>query len=170
MPLYDDPENEPGFARLAERHRWFPAVLEAEYGERETPEGEAVPPALDWMSDLSVEARYSFDEVECSLAYEDLKAGYACTIWDASGEDDRPWGVYVVDDFGPRLLPEYSVLDNEADDDALNDALQRAAEQLPDRLLAGEFTRTGEPAAVPEWLLAELPEQGDDDYLLEPIV
>jgi len=62
------------------------------------------------------------------------------------------------------------VLDNETDDAALDAALQRAAEQLPDRLLAGEFTRTGEPVAVPEWLLTDLPEGGDDDYLLEPIV
>jgi hypothetical protein len=164
MPLYDDPED-PAFARLEERFRWFPAVLEAEYGERTAPEGAAgVPAALDWMTSLAPEVRYSFDEVECSLAFEDPAAGYACTIWDVSGEDDLPWAVYLVDDHGARLLPEYSVLDNDVGDETLNAALQRAAEQLPDRLASGEFTRTeGTAPAVPDWLRVAVSEDDEEN-------
>jgi len=162
MRFYEDPAD-PTFAQLEERFRWFPAVLEAEYGERTAPEGAGgIPAALDWMNDLSPEARYSFDELECSLAFNDPESGYVCTVWDVSGEDDLPWAVYLVDDYGARLLPEYSVLDNDVGDETLDAALQRAAEELPERLAAGEFTRTGNAPTVPDWLLAVADEDEED--------
>ena len=122
--------------------------------------------------ELPDDVRYSFDEVECSLGFEDGAAGYACTIWDVSGEDDLPWAVYVVDDFGARLLPEYSTLSQDAEPSALDAALQRATDELPPRLLAGEFTRTeGAPLEIPTHLRERLdpmeqPRGGSDDDLL----
>lgn len=148
MILYDDPEN-PQFAALEQRHAWFPRVLEIEYGEADAPE--PVPTALDWLSQIDEKLRYDFADIECSLAMVD--GAYACTVWDVSGEDDYPWAVFVVDDFGARLLPEYSVLTDEPDDDddALEAALARATAEVPTR----RFARTGSPVAIPAWLKGE---------------
>lgn len=156
MPLYDDPDA-PEFARLESQFAWIPAVLEVEYGERDL--DNETPTDLNWLLLLPEDPRYDLDEVECSLAYENPETGYACTIWDASGEDDLPWAVLVADDFGVRLLPEYSVLNEDADETTLESALARAAEELPDRLTTGEFDRTGEPIALPDWLLAVVDEE-----------
>jgi len=167
--LYDDPDD-PNLDRLARRFAWFAAVLEVDYGERDAEQD--VPADLNWLAEFPVDIRYSFDEVECSLGFEDGAAGYACTIWDVSGEDDLPWAVYVVDDFGARLLPEYSTLSQDAEPSALDAALQRATDELPPRLLAGEFTRTeGTPLDIPPHLRERLdpmeqPRGGSDDDLL----
>ncbi|MBC7806066.1 MAG: hypothetical protein H7145_07930, partial [Akkermansiaceae bacterium] len=86
---------------------------------------------------------------------------YTATIWDASGEDDLPWAVLLVDDYGVRLLPEYSVFDEDADEETLEAALAKGASELPTRLESGEFDRTGEPLAIPEWLLAKTESEED---------
>lgn len=149
MPIYTEPE-EPEFARLERRHGWFPNVLRAEYGEQDAP-GD-VPAPLNWLDLVPAARRYDFDEIECGLAYIAPDGVYACTVWDVSGEDDDPWAVFVVDDFGARLLPEYSVLDEDAPDEAREERLRRAAGEIPARAEAGEFTREGTPLEVPDWL------------------
>ncbi len=149
-------------AQLAARHGWFEAVLEYEYGEKGADENDTqnvVPDALNWLALVPESVRYDFDEVECSLAFFAPTGDYACTVWDATGEDDIPWAVFVVDDYGARLLPEYSILDVEADDEAIDAVLARAAEELPDRAERGDFNRTGTSVPIPDWLIAE-PEQG----------
>lgn len=163
MPLYTEPDEE-GFRRLQQRHNWFARILEIEYGERDPANGEAeIPAALNWLAPLPVAVRYDFDEVECSLAYEVDNGSYACTLWDVSGEDDLPWAVFIVDDLGePRLLSEYSVLDNDASEEALEETLRRAAEELPDRLLRGDFNRQGTPVPVPDWLTAAADDESDE--------
>lgn len=160
MPIYEEP-GDPNFRRLEERHGWFERVVEFEYGERSggpgsggdtASEEEDVPPALNWLLSLPETVRYDIDTVECSLAFLSADKKYACTLWDVSGEDDLPWAVFVVDDFGARLLPEYSVLDNDAPEEALEDALRRAADEIPGRLEGGGFTRAGKPMDVPDYL------------------
>ena len=101
---------------------------------------------------LPEDPRYDLESVECSIAYENDATGYAATVWDASGEDDLPWAVVLVDDFGARLLSEYSLLDEDADEETLEALLAKAAVELPKRLLAGEFDREGTPLEIPEWL------------------
>jgi len=71
---------------------------------------------------------------------------------DVSGEDDIPWAVFVVDDYGARLLPEYSVLDEAATDAERETALRRAAAEIPGRAEAGDFTRGGDALEIPAWL------------------
>lgn len=148
MPVYDSPEDAP-LQEAYTRYRWFEHVLEFEYGER--PDPQEVPPALNWVRLLPTEAQFGLDSVECSLYYAGI-SGYRCTIWDVTGEDDLPWAVFVVDDFGPRLLPEYSVLDEEANESDLERTLARAGEELPERLERGDFDRTGTPLIIPDWL------------------
>lgn len=155
MALYQDPEDDE-LAAAYERTRWFEAVLEAEYGERQE-EGE-IPPALNWFALLPLELHLGLDEVECSLAYESETTGYRCAVWDVTGQDDRPWLTFLADDFGVRFLSEYSVSDEDAEDAELDAVLGRAAAELPERLASGEFDRTGEPVTVPEWLLRPLPD------------
>jgi len=157
MPLYEP--DDAAFPALEERFGWFPGVLEVEYGEREAER--ETPPELNWLRLLPEAFYWDIEDADCSLAFESGD-GYACTIWDVSGEDDRPWAVFVVDDYGARLLPEYSLFDPDAEDEALEEILRRAADELPDRLLAGEFTRHGEPLPIPEWLLTP-PETEDDE-------
>ena len=152
MPVYNDP-GDPPFARTEERDRWFPNVLLAEYGELDVP-GD-VPAALNWLEPLPPARRYDFEEAECGAVYVSPGGDYACSVWDVSGENDDPWAVFVVDPFGARWLPEYSVLDEDAPDAAREAILKRAVDELPDRLEAGQFTRTGTPVSIPDWLLAE---------------
>jgi hypothetical protein len=103
----DDPE----FAAYEAQHRWFEHVLLATWNELEVPE--EVPVALDWLAVLPPGTDLDIEEVECSLAYVG-ESGYTATIWDASGvEDDLPWAVFLVDDFGARLLAEYSLFEEE---------------------------------------------------------
>jgi hypothetical protein len=151
MPIYDQPDDAPLLGAYA-RTRWFEAVLEFEYGEREAEE--EIPGPLNWLKDLPVDLQFGLDEAECSLAYVAADGAYRAAVWEVTGEDDRPWLMYLVDDFGPRLLTEYSVTDEEADDETLEATLRRAAEELPERLERGEFHRAGDPLEIPEWLAA----------------
>lgn len=144
----DDPE----FAAYEAQHRWFEHVLLATWNELEVPE--EVPVALDWLAVLPPGTDLDIEEVECSLAYVG-ESGYKATIWDASGvEDDLPWAVFLVDDFGARLLAEYSLFEDEDElpEAALEEVLARAEAELPDRLLAGEFDRELERLVIPAWL------------------
>ena len=150
MALYTEAEEE-GFERLVTRHAWVETVLEAEYGERETND-ETIPESLNWLLLVPEDPRYDFDAVEPSLAFEDETTGYACTLWDASGENDYPWAVLLADDYGVRLLSEYSVLEEDADEKSLDSVLQRATDELPDRLLRGDFTRIGDTIPIPDFL------------------
>jgi hypothetical protein len=147
MPLYlpDDPE----FAALEARHRWFESVLLATFGELTTDDDP--PEALDWLELLPAGRRLDIEEVECSLAFV-ADDGYTATVWDATGDGDDPWAVFLIDDFGPRLLAEYSVFDEDADDAARDAVLAHASEALPERLLLGALTRTGTPVPIPAWL------------------
>jgi hypothetical protein len=149
MPLYTEPA-EPEFARLEARHGWFPRVLLAEYGEIDPPS--EIPEALNWLLLLPAARRYDFEDVECGLAYVAPDGGYACTVWDVSGEEDDPWAVFVVDEQGARLLPEYSIFAEEATEAERAERLRRAADELPDRLEAGEFRRGGAAIVIPAWL------------------
>lgn len=158
MPIYDQPDDAPLLEAYA-RTRWFEAVLEFEYGEREA--GEEIPDTLNWLKDLPVDLQFGLDEAECSLAYVAPDGIYRAALWEVTGEDDRPWLVYLVDDYGARLLNEYSVLDEDADDETLEATLQRTAEELPERLERGDFHRSGDPAAIPDWLAAAPPDDED---------
>lgn len=144
----DDPE----FAALEARFRWFEHVLLASWNEIETPD--TLPDTLHWLGLLPDGSELDIEDVECSLAYQS-DSGYTATVWDASGvEDDLPWAVFLVDDLGARFLPEYSLFDGEDElpESALEDVLAKAERELPDRLLAGEFDRSGEPLPIPGWL------------------
>ena len=144
----DDPE----FAACEARFRWVEHVLLATWSEIQQPD--VLPESLNWPALLPEGSDLDIEDVECSLAYLS-ETGYCATIWDASGvEDDLPWAVFLVDDFGARFLSEYSVFESEHEtpESALEDVLARAERELPDRLLAGEFDREGEPLAIPEWL------------------
>lgn len=145
----DDPE----FSQYEAHFRWFEHVLMAAWNEISV-EGE-LPEPLDWLGLLPPGRELDIEEVECSLAYVSA-TGYTATLWDASGvEDDLPWAVFLVDEFGARFLSEYSLFDDENDPEegALEGILAKASHELPDRLIAGEFDRRGEPVAVPDWLL-----------------
>lgn len=144
----DDPE----FAALEEQARWFEHVLLASWSEIETPE--PLPDSLHWLALLPEGGELDIEDVECSLAYQS-DSGYTATIWDASGvEDDLPWAVFIVDALGARFLAEYSLFEGEEElpEAALEAILAKAERELPDRLLAGEFDRNGEPLHIPGWL------------------
>ncbi|MFM7320740.1 MAG: hypothetical protein ACKO5K_04350 [Armatimonadota bacterium] len=149
MPLHtpEDPE----FAALEARHAWFDAVLQAECGEIEG-DDDGAPDPLNWLKLLPAARSLDVFETECSLAWV-APGGRVCTVWDATGDEDDPlWAVFVVDDSGVRWLPEYSVLDPEADEAELDRVLATATRELPDRLAAGQFDRDLPPYVVPEWL------------------
>ncbi len=152
MAIYDEGDGN-DFADCEERFVWVPNALAVEYGEWETEE--TLPAELNWLNLLPDDPRYDLDEVECSLVYVSDATQYTATVWDASGEDDLPWAVLLVDDYGVRLLPEYSVFDEDADEETLEAALAKAASELPSRLESGEFDRTGEPLVIPDWLLSK---------------
>jgi len=163
MPIYTEPD-EPEFARLEARHRWFWNVLLADYGELEAaPDAGEAPESLNWLLLVPPDRRYDFDEAECGLAYVSPDGSYACTIWDATGEEDDPWAVFLIDDYGPRLLPEYSVFGEDTSVEAREAILKRAADEVPERAERGDFTRTGEAIVVPEWLLIAPPDGEDDE-------
>src|SRR5688572_2228371 len=122
MALHHDPEDGE-LAAAYERTRWFEAILEVEYGEREE-EGE-IPSALNWFDLVPSTLQLDLDEAECSLAFESETSGYRCALWEATGVEDRPWLTFLVDDFGVRLLKEYSLLDEDADDAELDAVLGR---------------------------------------------
>ena len=152
MPIYTEPE-EPEFADAEARDAWFAAVMLAEYGELEgVPSDIEVPAELDWLLATPLTRRYDFEEAECGLAYHAPDSAYRCTVWDVTGEGDDPWAVFLVDAFGTRLLPEYSLFDEEATDEERDEVLGRAAIEIPARLERGEFTRTGTPVTIPPWL------------------
>jgi hypothetical protein len=155
--LPEDPE----FAAYESRHLWFLGVLLAECGELAAmPEDAETPVALDWLSQLPTDCRYEIEEAECGLAYVGAN-GYTATLWDATGgEDDATdttgeetfWAVFLVDDAGPRLLAEYSILTDDLTDTEREALLKRTQDELPDRLLAGEFDRPVTPIAIPGYL------------------
>lgn len=149
MPLYDETDTE--FKALVHDFRWFGNVLFYEYGEAEAPED--IPRELNWVRLLPLEWQLGLDDADCSLAYVSPSGDYRCTVWDVSGPDDLPWCVFIADDLGPRFLAEYSLLADEAEDAELEAILDRATSQVPDRLEAGDFNRTGTPLSVPAWLL-----------------
>ena len=146
MPLYTPDDSE--FAALAERHAWFDTVLAASCGELL---GDHDPPApLDWTALLPPALALEFTGADCSLAY--VHGSYTLTVWDATGEGDAPWALFLADDAGVRLLPEYSVLDPDAPDSVFDATLARAAGELPGRLLAGELDRNLPAVEIPDWL------------------
>jgi hypothetical protein len=155
--LPEDPE----FSLYESRHLWFLGVLLAECGELAAmPEDAQTPPALDWLAQLPVSCRYEMEEAECSLAYVS-ELGYVATVWDAIGGGDLDdlesteetfWAVFIVDDAGARLLAEYSILDEEMHSETREVLLQKTRDELPDRLIAGDFTRPITPVSVPEYL------------------
>jgi hypothetical protein len=158
MPIYlpEDPE----FEAYESRHLWFLGVLLAECGELAAmPEDAETPAALDWLALLSMACRCEMEEAECSLAYVG-KNGYTATLWDATGGEDLEeinsaetfWAMFLVDDAGPRLLSEYSILDEDMAPEDREALLRRAQTELPDRLLSGEFDRPITPVPIPEYL------------------
>jgi hypothetical protein len=54
-----------------------------------------------------------------------------------------------------RVLQEYSIFDESADDGRVEAVLGRAAIEIPERLEKGDFDRIGEPAVIPEYLYVE---------------
>ena len=140
------------FTSLEQRFGWFASVLMAEYGE-EGYEDSTIPDALNWLLLVPETVRYDFEETECNLAFVG-ESGYTCTIWEAfpDDEENRLWAVVVADDFGVRLLPEYSLFDETASEETIALILRRATDELPDRLHRGEFDRDGIPVSIPkEW-------------------
>ena len=156
MAIYDEGDGDK-LAELSERFGWVPEVLAVEYGERD--DYDAAPPQLNWLELIPDDPRYDFADVECSLAYVSDTTGYTATVWDATGEDDLPWAVLLADDYGVRLLSEYSVLDEDADDETLEAVLQKSAAELAPRLESGTFDRTGTPIVVPDWLMTSLDDE-----------
>ena len=160
MPIFLPDELE--FAETEAHHAWMEAVLLAECGEQEAmPDNAEIPDALNWLRLLPAALQFDFETVECSMVYCSPQNDYACSVWDATGENDDPWAVFVVDAFGPRLLSEYSLLSeesNEAVSDAAKDAvLLRAQSEIPDRAEAKEWNRSGVPLAIPPYLRVPRP-------------
>ena len=154
MPQFTETE-EPEFAAAEARHRWFFNVMLADYGElRTAPDDIEVPEALNWLLLVPQDRRNDFEEAECSMAYISPDGSYSATVWDATGAEDEPWAVFWIDDFGPRLLSEYSVFSEEMTDEEQEAVLQRAADEIPEKAARGEFIRTGETITIPDWLMA----------------
>ena len=161
MPLFTETE-EPEFTAAEARHRWFVNVLLSDYGELPTaPQDREVPDVLNWLLMVPPERRYDFEDVECGLVYVSPDGAYTATIWDATGEEDDPWAVFWVDDFGPRLLGEYSIFDDEMTEVEREAVLRCAADEIPEQAEQGKYTRVGTPTDIPGWLMAELPEEID---------
>ena len=165
--LPDDPE----FDAYEKKHLWFLGVLLAECGElREMPDDAEVPLALNWMLQLPETCRWEIEEAECSLVYANEKSGYIATIWDATGEigeigeiskigeieteGESVWALFIVDDSGPRLLSEYSLLDPTMPEKEKEALLLRATSEIQDRLESGDFDREIISLTIPDYLFA----------------
>jgi hypothetical protein len=163
MPLFTEAE-EPEFAAAEARYKWFLNIMLADYGELSAmPEDTEVPDTLNWLLMVPPDQRYDFEEAECSLVYVSPDGSYTGTLWDATGEEDIPWAVFWVDDFGPRLLPDYSLFDEEATEEEKEAVLRRAAEEIPEKAERGEFTRAGKTIYIPDWLMVEEPDDRDEE-------
>jgi hypothetical protein len=164
MPQFTEPE-EPEFIAAEARHRWFYNVMRADYGEIAIPDDTDVPDALNWLMLVPKERRNDFEDTECSFVYLSPDGSYCATVWDAMGpeEDGLPWAVFWVDDFGPRLLTEYSLFDEEVTEEMQETILRRAAEEIPERAERGQFTRTGTSIMIPDWLMVEESDEIDEE-------
>lgn len=163
MPLFTEIE-EPEFAAAEARFRWFLNVLLADYGELSAaPENFEIPEPLNWLQTVPPETRYDFEDVECSLVYVSPDGFYTGSIWDVSGEESYPWAVFWVDDLGPRLLTEYSLLAEEMIEEEQEAVFRRAADEIPEKAERGDFTRSGEPIVIPDWLMAEESDELNED-------
>ncbi len=158
MPIFlpDEPE----FETVEKRHGWFEAVLLAEFGEQDgMPDDADIPTELNWLFQIPSPRRYDIETVECSMVYQSPSGDYDCSIWDATGEDDEPWAVFVVDDAGPRFLPEYSVMKPDTDEAGRDAVLQAAQNEIPDRAEAGEWNRTNLALVIPDALRTPRPKE-----------
>lgn len=163
MPFFTEIE-EPEFDAAEARYRWFPNVLLADYGELSgAPEDTEIPELLNWLLLVPPDLRYDFEDVECSLVYVSPDGSYTGTVWDVSGEEDYPWSVFWVDDLGPRLLSEYSLLDEAMTEEAQEAVFRRAADEIPEKAERGDFTRSGEPVLIPDWLMVEESDEFNED-------
>ena len=163
MPLFTEIE-EPEFAAAEARFRWFLNVLLADYGELSAaPENFEIPEPLNWLQTVPPETRYDFEDVECSLVYVSPDGSYTGSIWDVSGEESYPWAVFWVDDLGPRLLTDYSLLAEEMTEEEQEAVFRRAADEIPEKAERGDFTRSGEPIVIPDWLMAEESDELNED-------
>lgn len=158
MPIFlpDEPE----FETVEKRHSWFEAVLLAEFGEQEgMADEDDIPAELNWLFQIPSARRYDIETAECSMVYQSPSGDYACSIWDATGEDDEPWAVFVVDDAGARFLHEYSVMEPDTGDAGRDAVLQAAQNEIPDRAEAGEWNRTSPALAIPDALREPRPKE-----------
>ena len=158
MPIFLP--GEPEFDETEAAHGWVEAVLLAEYGEQENVPNHAEPPdSLNWLRLIPVSRQFDLETVECSMVYHAPGGDYACSIWDATGEADDPWAVLLVDTFGPRLLHEYCLWDEDTGEAERDAVLRRAQNEIPDRAEAGEWVRGGPPLVVPDYLQAPRPKE-----------
>ena len=161
MPIFLP--GEPEFDQTETTHAWMEAVLLAEYGEQDgMPDTADIPAALNWFDLVPLFRRFDFETVECSMVYHSPSGDYACSLWDATGENDDPWAVFVVDDFGPRFLPEYSLMDENVTETERDAVLLRAQNEIPDRAEAGEWTRHTAPSGplvIPDYLCVPRPKE-----------
>ena len=149
MKIYTPGDRE--FEALIAVHAWFDHVLRAERGEILGDENGA-PDNLNWLRQLPVDLELEIEETDGSLVGV-AEDGSVTSIWEAYGPDDLPWCVFVVDQCGARLLPEYSVLDLDATDGPLDVILATGANEIPARYLEGDFLRTGDAVEIPDWVL-----------------
>ena len=149
MKLYTPDDEE--FDLLIADHAWFDHVLRAERGEI-FGDDHGAPEELNWLRLLPVDLEFEIEDTDGSLVAVD-DDGSILSIWEAFGPDDIPWCVFVVDQGGVRLLEEYSVLKLDAEDSVIDAALQRGSDEIPSRMLEGEFTRDVGELEIPAWIM-----------------
>jgi len=149
MKLYTPDDEE--FDLLIAGHAWFDHVLRAERGEIFGDDNGA-PDELNWLRLLPTDLEFEIEDTDGSLVAVD-DDGSILSIWEAFGPDDIPWCVFVVDQGGVRLLEEYSVLKLDAEDSVIDAALQRGSDEIPSRMLEGEFTRDVGELEIPAWIM-----------------
>ena len=149
MKLYTPDDEE--FDLLIAGHAWFDHVLRAERGEIFGDDNGA-PDELNWLRLLPTDLEFEIEDTDGSLVAVD-DDGSILSIWEAYGPDDIPWCVFVVDQGGVRLLEEYSVLKLDAEDSVIDAALQRGSDEIPSRMLEGEFTRDVGELEIPAWIM-----------------
>ncbi len=149
MKLYTPDDEE--FDLLIAGHAWFDHVLRAERGEI-FGDDHGAPEELNWLRLLPVDLEFEIEDADGSLVAVD-DDGSILSIWEAFGPDDIPWCVFVVDQGGVRLLEEYSVLKLDAEDSVIDAALQRGSDEIPSRMLEGEFTRDVGELEIPAWIM-----------------